>query len=69
MYAAGFGVPAGAGSVMLFGREEGGWPENDERAVAGSGPGVLKLDLRVGAGQVRVRRFEPGGIETILGAN
>jgi len=48
---------AGAGSLMLFGRDEGGWPENDERAVAGSGSGVLKLDLRVGAGQVRVRRF------------
>ncbi len=59
---------AGAGSLMLFGREEGGWPENDQRAVAGSGPGVLQLDLRVGAGQVRVRRFEPGGVETILGA-
>ena len=59
---------AGAGSLMLFGHEEGGWPENDDRAVAGSGTGLLKLDLRVGAGQVRVRRFEPGGIETILGA-
>ena len=60
---------AGAGSLMLFGREEGGWPANDQRAVAGSGPGVLQLDLRVGAGQVRVRRFEPGGIETISGSN
>jgi phage shock protein PspC (stress-responsive transcriptional regulator)/predicted membrane protein len=58
---------AGAGSVMLFGRATGGWPENDDRAVAGSGTGLLKLDLRVGVGQVRVRRFEPGGIETILG--
>ncbi|MDQ1447131.1 MAG: hypothetical protein QOC79_102 [Actinomycetota bacterium] len=60
---------AGAGSLMLFGREEGGWPANDQRAVAGSGPGVLRLDVRVGAGQVRVRRFEPGGIETISGSN
>jgi phage shock protein PspC (stress-responsive transcriptional regulator)/predicted membrane protein len=60
---------AGAGSLVLFGREEGGWPANDQRAVAGSGPGVLQLDLRVGAGQVRVRRFEPGGIETISGSN
>jgi phage shock protein PspC (stress-responsive transcriptional regulator)/predicted membrane protein len=60
---------SGAGSVMLFGHENGGWPEDDQRAVAGSGPGVLQLDLRVGAGQVEVRRFEPGGVETILGAN
>ena len=50
---------------MLFGHDNGGWPEDDQRAVAGSGPGVLQLDLKVGAGQVRVRRFEPGGIETI----
>jgi hypothetical protein len=28
----------------------------------------LRLDLRVGAGQVEVRRFEPGGVETILNA-
>lgn len=60
---------AGAGSMMLFGRESGGWPENDERAVDGTGTGVLQRNLRVGAGQVEVRRFEPGGIETIVGAN
>ncbi|HEY5172377.1 MAG TPA: PspC domain-containing protein, partial [Acidimicrobiia bacterium] len=62
---------AGAGSVRLFGNETGGWPENEDRAVAGSGTGtgVLRLDLRVGAGEVRVRRYEPGGIETILGSN
>jgi len=60
---------AGAGSSRLFGRDEGGWPEDDERAVDGSGPGLLRLDLRVGAGQVEVRRFEPGGVETILGGN
>jgi predicted membrane protein len=60
---------AGAGSVMLFGREHGGWPANDTRTVVGTGPGVLRLDLRVGAGQVRVQRFEPGGFETILGGN
>jgi phage shock protein PspC (stress-responsive transcriptional regulator)/predicted membrane protein len=58
---------AGAGSVRMFGREAGGWPENDERAIDGTGPGVLQLNLRVGAGEVNVRRFEPGGIETILG--
>jgi phage shock protein PspC (stress-responsive transcriptional regulator)/predicted membrane protein len=62
---------AGAGSVRLFGTEAGGWPENADRAVAGSGTGagVLQLNLRAGAGEVRVRRYEPGGIETILGDN
>jgi phage shock protein PspC (stress-responsive transcriptional regulator)/predicted membrane protein len=60
---------AGAGSLMLFGHESGGWPENDQQAIAGTGPGVLRLNLRVGAGQVRVRRFEPGGVETILGSD
>ena len=59
---------AGAGSLMLFGSDTGGWHENAQRSVAGDGTGVLRLDLRVGAGQIRVRRFEPGGIETILGA-
>ncbi len=59
---------AAAGSLMLFGRDNGGWPEEDRRAIDGSGPGVLQLDLRVGAGQVTVRRFEPGGIETIYAA-
>ncbi len=60
----------GAGAVTLFDNEtHGGWPENDQRAVDGSGPGVLRLNLRVGAGQIRVRRFEPGGIETIVGGN
>jgi predicted membrane protein len=59
---------AGAGSVRVFGREAGGWPENDERAIDGSGSGVLQLNLRVGAGEVNVRRFEPGGIETTVGA-
>ncbi len=54
----------GAGSLMLFGRDNGGWPENDTRAIDGSGSGVLHLDLKVGAGQVSVRRFEPGGVET-----
>jgi predicted membrane protein len=60
---------AGAGSLMLFGRQHGGWPANDTRVVEGTGTGQLRLDLRVGAGQVRVQRFEPGGFETILGGN
>jgi predicted membrane protein len=60
---------AGAGSVRLFGGDSGGWPENDDRAIDGTGAGVLRLDLRVGAGDVAVRRFEPGGLETIEGDN
>jgi phage shock protein PspC (stress-responsive transcriptional regulator)/predicted membrane protein len=60
---------AGAGSVRLFGGDSGGWPENDDRAIDGTGAGVLRLDLRVGAGDVAVRRFEPGGLETIEGGN
>ena len=60
---------AGAGSVMLFGHDSGGWPEDDSRTVNGTGSGVLRLDLRVGAGQVRVRQFGPLGYETIIGGN
>src|SRR5262245_33184274 len=60
---------AGAGSLMLFGREDSGWPANKTRTVEGTGDEVLRLDLRVGAGQVRVQRFEPGGFETILGGD
>jgi phage shock protein PspC (stress-responsive transcriptional regulator)/predicted membrane protein len=60
---------AGAGSLMLFGNEHGGWPEDQDRAVDGREAGVLRLNLRVGAGQVEVRRYEPGGIETIIGGN
>jgi predicted membrane protein len=60
---------AGAGSVNLYGHDDGGWPEDSQRAVAGTGAGVLQLDLRVGAGQVQVRRFEPGGVETVLDQN
>jgi Cell wall-active antibiotics response 4TMS YvqF/PspC domain len=60
---------AGAGSVKLFGFQQGGWPQDDEHAAPGSGTGVLELDLRVGAGMVDVRRFDTSGYETILGDN
>ena len=60
---------AGAGSSRIFGLQEGGWPEDNERAVGGSRAGVLRLNLRVGAGQVEVRRYEPRGFETIIGGN
>jgi phage shock protein PspC (stress-responsive transcriptional regulator) len=52
---------AGAGATDIFGRREGGWPQ-DTRQLAGAGErGVLHLDLRVGAGSIRVRRWSPGG--------
>ena len=57
---------AGAGSLQLFGRGPGGWGVHDGRAVAGDGPGVLHLKLRVGAGEIDVHRFEPNGAETLL---
>jgi len=60
---------AGAGSVALFGLQDGGWPQDEQRTVPGTGPGVLRLDLRVGTGQVEVRRFEPDGSETLLRGN
>ena len=60
---------AGAGSLMLFGHETGGWDVHDTRATTGDSPGSLHLKLKVGAGQVRVRRFAPGGVELIGGSN
>ena len=54
---------------MLFGQQDGGWPQDEQRAIAGTGPGVLRLDLRVGAGQVEVRRFLPDGSETLVRGN
>ena len=59
---------AGAGSVRVFGGGNGGWPENVTRAAPGTQPGELDIDARVGAGDIQVRRFEPGGVETLLGA-
>ena len=51
----------GAGATDIFGRVEGGWPQDTHR-VAGARPaGVLYLDLRVGAGSVKVRRWTPDG--------
>jgi phage shock protein PspC (stress-responsive transcriptional regulator) len=62
---------AGAGSVRLFGGNEGGWPESQTRVAPGTGAGELDLDLRVGAGDIQVRRFDALGAETLLnpGAN
>jgi phage shock protein PspC (stress-responsive transcriptional regulator) len=58
---------AGAGSITLFGStDNGGWPADQTRTSPGTRSGVLYLDLRVGAGHVEVRRFDPTGGEIIL---
>jgi phage shock protein PspC (stress-responsive transcriptional regulator) len=57
---------AGAGAVLLFGANNGGWPAQQTRTVEGTRPGELDLDLRVGAGAVQVHRFDPNGAETIF---
>jgi hypothetical protein len=51
----------GAGATNLFGSVEGGWPENTQRVAGTNQSGVLYLDLRVGAGSIRVRRFSADG--------
>jgi phage shock protein PspC (stress-responsive transcriptional regulator) len=58
---------AGAGSVRVFGSGDGGWPENATRTAPGTKTGELDIDARVGAGDIQVRRYEPGGVETLLG--
>ena len=57
---------AGAGSVRLFGGNDGGWPESRTSVAPGTGRGELDLDLRVGAGDIQVRRFDALGAETLL---
>ncbi len=57
---------AGAGALLLFGGNDGGWPAQQTRTVAGTGRGELDLDLHVGAGAVQVHRFDPNGPETIF---
>jgi hypothetical protein len=51
----------GAGATDIFGRVEGGWPQDTHRVAGSSQAGVLYLDLRVGAGSVKVRRWTPDG--------
>ncbi len=61
----------GAGSLLLFGRHHDGWHRDAKRTVDGDTPtsGVLHLNLRVGAGEVDLHRFQPGGVETLIGAS
>jgi phage shock protein PspC (stress-responsive transcriptional regulator) len=51
----------GAGHTELFGRQAGGWPHDDTAVVGVRQPGVLHLDLEVGAGSIIVRREAPNG--------
>jgi phage shock protein PspC (stress-responsive transcriptional regulator)/predicted membrane protein len=61
----------GAGSILLFGRHDDGWHRDVIRSVDGDpgAGGVLHLKLRVGAGEIDVHRFQPGGIETLIGVS
>lgn len=52
---------AGAGATEIFGRVEGGWPQDTHRVAGAARAGVLYLDLRVGAGSVKVRRWTTDG--------
>jgi hypothetical protein len=52
---------AGAGTTDIFGRVEDGWPQDTHRVAGTDQPGVLYLDLRVGAGLVKVRRWTSDG--------
>ena len=58
---------AGAGSVQLFGHTTGGWDFDHSRTIPSNGSGVLHLDLRVGAGEIDVHRFDTNGYETLIG--
>ena len=54
----------------MFGRtDNGGWPAEQSRTAPGTASGVLYLDLRVGAGHVEVRRFDPTGQIILPGSN
>jgi phage shock protein PspC (stress-responsive transcriptional regulator) len=56
----------GAGARKIFGFQTDGWQRDDHFVVAGSGPGLLRLHLRVGAGEIDVHRYEPDGAETLI---
>jgi phage shock protein PspC (stress-responsive transcriptional regulator) len=59
---------AGAGALSFFGHHTGGWDHGGEReAGPPDSDRGLDLDLRVGAGEVRVRRFA-GDVELVGGS-
>ena len=52
----------GAGATDLFGQAEGGWPQSTNTTAGSGQKGVLYLDLRVGSGSIRVRRWSLGDV-------
>ena len=52
---------SGAGTTEVFGSLEDGWPQDTHSRAGAGAHGVLHLDLRVGAGSVRVRRWRSDG--------
>jgi len=57
----------GAGSIQIWGYQDGGWREASSHVAPSDGTGELVINARVGVGQILVRRFEPDGTETLLG--
>ena len=56
----------GAGARKVFGYQTDGWQRDNHFVVPGTGPGVLQLHLRVGAGEIDVHRYEADGAETLV---
>lgn len=57
---------AGAGAVEVFGQTDNGVHSDAHEVFPSTGHGTLRLDLRVGAGHVVVRRITPDGTVTEL---
>ncbi|MDQ1511237.1 MAG: hypothetical protein QOG50_3081, partial [Actinomycetota bacterium] len=54
-------VHAGAGATEIFGHLDDGVTQDTHRIAGVGQPGVLHLDLRVGAGSIHVRRWSANG--------
>ena len=52
---------AGAGATEIFGHLDDGVTQDAHRVAGIRQPGVLHLDLRVGAGSIHVRRWSADG--------
>jgi hypothetical protein len=52
---------AGAGATEIFGHLDDGVSQDTHRVAGIRQPGVLRLDLRVGAGSIHVRRWNTDG--------